>query len=67
MGVFNKSDKGSTPNGATLIAQGTFIIGGKFEGRGIRKKSDLKSRYSEIEQKINNIIVTPFAIAHEKS
>ena len=43
MGVFNKSDKGSTPNGATVIAQGTCIIGGistkgtvhidgKFEG-----------------------------------
>lgn len=145
MGVFNKSDKGSTPNGATVIAQGTCIIGGistkgtvhidgkfegvileadviaigptgevigdikannlivnglfdgkidcnivqilehgkvigdmkyneliietngKFEGRGIRKNSDLKSRYNEIEQKINNIIVTPSAIAHDKS
>ena len=145
MGVFNKSDKGSTPNGATVIAQGTCIIGGistkgtvhidgkfegvileadvisigltgevigdikannlvvnglfdgkidcnvvqilehgkvigdmqyneliietngKFEGRGIRKYSDLKSRYNEVEQKINNIIITPSAIAHDKS
>ncbi|APW64864.1 MULTISPECIES: bactofilin family protein [Arcobacteraceae] len=145
MGVFNKSDKGSTPNGATVIAQGTCIIGGintkgtvhidgkfegvileadvisigltgevigdikannlvvnglfdgkidcnivqilaegkvigdmqyneliiesngKFEGRGIRKNSDLKSRYNEVEQKINNIIVSPSAIAHDKS
>lgn len=145
MGVFNKSDKGSTPNGATVIAQGTCIIGGistkgtvhidgkfegvileadviaigptgevigdikannlvvnglfdgkidcnivqilengkvigdmkyneliiepngKFEGRGIRKDSDLKSRYNEVEQKINNIIVTPSVIAHDKS
>ena len=145
MGVFNKSDKGSTPNGATVIAQGTCIIGGintkgtvnidgkfegvileadviaigltgevigdikannlivnglfdgkidcnlvqilengkvigdmqyneliiepngKFEGRGIRKDSDLKSRYNEVEQKINNIIVSPSAIAHDKS
>ena len=145
MGVFNKSNKGSTPNGATVIAQGTCIIGGintkgtvnidgkfegvileadviaigltgevigdikannlivnglfdgkidcnvvqilengkvigdmkyneliiepngKFEGRGIRKDSDLKSRYNEVEQKINNIIVSPSAIAHDKS
>ena len=145
MGVFNKSDKRSTPDGATVIAQGTCIIGGistkgtvhidgkfegvileadviaigltgevigdikannlivnglfdgkidcnivqilengrvigdmkyneliietngKFEGRGIRKNSDLKSRYNEVEQKINNIIVTPSAIAHDKS
>jgi cytoskeletal protein CcmA (bactofilin family) len=145
MGVFNKSNKGSTPNGATVIAQGTCIIGGintkgtvnidgkfegvileadviaigltgevigdikannlivnglfdgkidcnivqilengkvigdmqyneliiepngKFEGRGIRKDSNLKSRYNEVEQKINNIIVSPSAIAHDKS
>jgi hypothetical protein len=40
---------------------------GKFEGRGIRKDSDLKSRYNEVEQKINNIIVSPSAIAHDKS
>jgi len=145
MGVFNKSDKRSTPCGATVVAEGTCIIGGistkgtvhidgkfegvileadvisigetgevigdikannlvvnglfdgkidcnevqilssgkvigemryneliietngKFEGRGIRKDSELKSRYNEIEQKINNIIVSPSAIAHEKS
>ena len=40
---------------------------GKFEGRGIRKDSDLESRYSEIENKINNIIVSPSVIGHEKS
>lgn len=40
---------------------------GKFEGRGIRKNSDLQSRYNEIEQKINNIVIGPSAIAHEKS
>lgn len=145
MGVFNKSDKRSTPNGATVVAQGTYIIGGistkgtvhidgkfegvileadviligktgevigdikannlivnglfdgkidcnevqilsegkvigemkyneliietngKFEGKGIRKNSELKSRYNEIEQKINNIVISPSAIAHEKS
>jgi cytoskeletal protein CcmA (bactofilin family) len=145
MGVFNKSNKQSTRNSATIIAAGTCIIGGistkgtvhidgkfegvileanvisigptgevigdikannlivnglfdgkidcnevqilsegkvigemryneliietngKFEGRGIRKNSDLKSRYNEIENKINNIIVSPSAIAHEKS
>lgn len=145
MGVFNKSNKGSTPDGATVVAAGTCIIGGistkgtvhidgkfegvileadvisigesgevigdikannlvvnglfdgkidcnevqiladgkvigemrynelvidpkgKFEGRGIRKNSELKSRYNEIEQKINNIVVGPSAIAHDKS
>jgi cytoskeletal protein CcmA (bactofilin family) len=145
MGVFNKSDKGSTPNGATVIASGTCIIGGistkgtvhidgkfegvileadvisigatgevigdikannlvinglfdgkidcnivqilsdgkvigdihyneliietngKFEGRGTRKNSDLKSKYHEVEQKINNIIISPAAITHDKS
>lgn len=40
---------------------------GKFEGKGIRKDSELKSRYHEVENKINNIIVSPSAIAHEKS
>lgn len=40
---------------------------GKFEGRGIRKNSELKSRYSEIENKINSIVVTPTAIGHDKS
>ncbi|AXX91468.1 cell shape determination protein CcmA [Malaciobacter molluscorum LMG 25693] len=37
---------------------------GKFEGQGIRKSSNLKSRYSEIEQKINNIIVSPAPLRH---
>lgn len=41
---------------------------GKFEGRGVRKNSDLKSRYNEIENKINSIVVTPTAaIGHDKS
>lgn len=46
-----------------------FIIetNGKFEGRGIRKDSELKSKYSEIEKKINNIIVGPSIISHDKS
>jgi len=39
---------------------------GKFEGQGIRKDSKLKSRYDEIEQKINNIIVTSPQIEHDK-
>lgn len=39
---------------------------GKFEGRGIRKSSTLTSRYGEIEKKINNIIVSPTPISHEK-
>lgn len=39
---------------------------GKFEGRGIRKDSELKSRYNEIENKINNIVVSP-AITHEST
>jgi cytoskeletal protein CcmA (bactofilin family) len=39
---------------------------GKFEGQGIRKGSKLKSRYDEIESKLNNIIVTPSTqIEHE--
>jgi len=40
---------------------------GKFEGTGIRKNSELKSRYNEIEQKINNIVLGPSAITHDKS
>lgn len=40
---------------------------GKFEGKGTRKDSQLKSRYNEIESKINNIILTPSAITHDKS
>ena len=40
---------------------------GKFEGRGIRKNSELKSRYNEIEQKINNIVLGPSVLTHDKS
>lgn len=41
---------------------------GKFEGRGIRKNSELESRYNEVENKINNIVVSPSnAIGHDKS
>ncbi|MGM0519449.1 MAG: bactofilin family protein [Campylobacterota bacterium] len=40
---------------------------GKFEGTGVRKDSEIRSRYNEIEQKINNIVVGPSVIAHEKS
>jgi cytoskeletal protein CcmA (bactofilin family) len=40
---------------------------GKFEGHGIQKDSELKSRYNEIESKINNIIVSPSAITHDKA
>ncbi len=40
---------------------------GKFEGQGIRKGSKLKSRYDEIETKINNIIISPSPqIEHEQ-
>ncbi len=135
MGVFSKTNQGSTQAGATVIAKGTCIIGGistegtvhidgkfegvileadeisigktgevigdiktnnlvvsglfdgkidcnvvqilstgrvigdityhdlvieedgKFEGRGVRKDSDVKSRYNEIENKIGNIVM----------
>lgn len=41
---------------------------GKFEGRGVRKNSELKSKYGEVENKINNIVVSPSnAIGHDKS
>ncbi|AXH08864.1 hypothetical protein CP960_01125 [Malaciobacter halophilus] len=40
---------------------------GKFEGQGIRKGSKLTSRYGEIEQKINNIIISPKPITHDKN
>jgi cytoskeletal protein CcmA (bactofilin family) len=30
---------------------------GKFEGRGVRKDSDVRSRYNEIENKIGNIVM----------
>ena len=137
MGIFGKSNKRTVQNGATVIAQGTCIIGGittegsihidgkfegvileadmisigktgevigdikannlivsglldgkidcnevqilpdgkvigtmkyselvieengKFEGQGIRKGSNLESRYDEVENKINNIILSP--------
>ena len=32
---------------------------GKFEGKGIRKGSNLTSKYDEVENKINNIILNP--------
>lgn len=32
---------------------------GKFEGRGVRKDSEVKSRYNEIENKIGNIVMNP--------
>lgn len=39
---------------------------GKFEGQGIRKGSTLESRYDEVENKINNIILKPSAqIKHD--
>lgn len=137
MGVFSKTNQGSTQAGATVIAKGTCIIGGistegtvhidgkfegvileadeisigktgevigdvkanhlvvsglfdgkidcnviqilstgrvigdiayhdlvieeygKFEGRGVRKDSEVKSRYNEIENKIGNIVMNP--------
>ena len=40
---------------------------GRFEGHGIRKNSDLISRYSEVENKLNNLIISKPAITHEKS
>ena len=39
---------------------------GKFEGHGIRKGSELTSRYGEIEQKINNIVGNQFQLEHEE-
>lgn len=143
MGVFNKSNQGTTQAGATVIAKGTTIIGGistdgtviidgkfegvileadeisigqtgevvgdvkanniivsglfdgkidcnviqvlstgkvigevtyfdliieedaKFEGMGVRKDSDMKSRYSDIETKIGNIVMNQ-QIVHEE-
>ncbi len=41
---------------------------GKFEGQGIRKGSKLESRYDEVENKINNIILSPaHQIKHDKN
>lgn len=144
MGVFSKTNQGSTEAGATVIAKGTCIIGGistegtvhidgkfegvileadeisigqtgevigdikanhlvvsglfdgkidcnviqilstgrvigdiayhdlvieeygKFEGRGVRKDSEVKSRYNEIENKIGNIVMNP-TVLNEQS
>ena len=39
---------------------------GKFEGQGIRKGSNLKSKYDEVENKISNIILNnPQQLEHE--
>lgn len=143
MGVFGKSNKGTSQAGATVIAKGTCIIGGistqgtvhidgkfegvileadaisigktgevvgdlkanhivisgffdgkidcnimqvlssakvigdftysdliieedaKFEGRVIRKNSELKSRYNEIENKIGNIVSSNQEVTNE--
>jgi len=41
---------------------------GKFEGQGIRKGSNLTSKYDEVENKINNIILSPAQqIKHESN
>mgnify|MGYP005997160267 FL=1 len=40
---------------------------GQFEGKGIKKNSELKSRYNEIENKLNNILLSPSTINHDKS
>lgn len=40
---------------------------GKFEGRGVRKNSELESQYNDIEHKINNIVVGSSVITHDKS
>lgn len=37
----------------------TIEENGKFEGHGVRKGSTLESRYDEVENKINNIILNP--------
>ena len=39
---------------------------GKFEGRGVRKDSELTSRYDEIENKIGNIVMNQSQIVHEE-
>lgn len=40
---------------------------GIFEGKGTKKDSKLKSRYHEVENKINNIVLTPSIISHDKN
>ena len=66
-------------NEVQILAQGKVIgtmqyneliidEAGNFEGQGIKKGSKLKSRYDEIESKINNIIVSPSPqIEHESN
>ncbi|MCJ8326186.1 MAG: polymer-forming cytoskeletal protein [Campylobacterales bacterium] len=39
---------------------------GMFEGKGVRKGSELTSRYGEIEKKINNIVGNQFQLEHEE-
>ena len=54
------------PTGRVIgdIAYHDLIIeeDGKCEGRGIRKGSEVKSRYSEIENKIGNIVMNPMVL-----
>lgn len=38
---------------------------GKFEGRGVRKDSDIRSRYNEIENKIGNIVMNQNTLTNE--
>lgn len=40
---------------------------GKFEGRGVRKDSEMKSRYDEIENKIGNIVMNQQVINEKPS
>lgn len=65
-------------NKVEILAQGKVIgemkyneliieTNGKFEGHGVQKDSELKSRYNEIENKINNIVVSPSVITHDKA
>ncbi|MEA1915703.1 MAG: polymer-forming cytoskeletal protein [Campylobacterota bacterium] len=38
---------------------------GSFEGMGYKKNSSLKSTYSEVNQKINNIVMSPKSITYD--
>lgn len=40
---------------------------GQFEGTGIKKNSDLKSRYNDVENKLNKILLAPSTVNHDKS
>jgi cytoskeletal protein CcmA (bactofilin family) len=40
---------------------------GQFEGKGIKKNSQLKSRYTEVENKLNKILLAPSTVNHDKS